>query len=88
MNILILGAGQVGSTTAAQLAKEENNDVTVVDINSEKLGPNVVYGVLVPRRCQVHLVVTGTVCRYTTDGTSPYLRFFLYAKYFLLCHHV
>ena len=38
MNILILGAGQVGSTTAAQLAKEENNDVTVVDINSEKLG--------------------------------------------------
>ena len=37
MNILILGAGQVGSTTAAQLAKEENNDVTVVDIDSEKL---------------------------------------------------
>jgi len=37
MNILILGAGQVGSTTAAQLAKEENNDVTVVDTNHEKL---------------------------------------------------
>ena len=37
MNILILGAGQVGSTTAAQLAKEDNNDVTVVDINHEKL---------------------------------------------------
>ena len=37
MNILILGAGQVGSTTAAQLAKEENNDVTVVDSNREKL---------------------------------------------------
>ncbi|SVC97364.1 uncharacterized protein METZ01_LOCUS350218, partial [marine metagenome] len=37
MNILILGAGQVGSTTAARLAKEENNDVTVVDVNREKL---------------------------------------------------
>lgn len=37
MNILILGAGQVGSTTAAQLAKEENNDVTVVDVDPEKL---------------------------------------------------
>ena len=37
MNILILGAGQVGSTTAAQLAKEENNDVTVVDVDLEKL---------------------------------------------------
>jgi len=37
MNILILGAGQVGSTTAAQLAKEDNNNVTVVDINHEKL---------------------------------------------------
>ncbi len=37
MNILILGAGQVGSTTAAQLAKEERNDVTVVDVDSEKL---------------------------------------------------
>ena len=37
MNILILGAGQVGSTTATQLAKEENNDVTVVDVDPEKL---------------------------------------------------
>ena len=25
-----------------------------------------------PTRCQVHLVVTGTVCGYTTNGTSPY----------------
>jgi len=37
MNILILGAGQVGSTTATQLAKEEDNEVTIVDINPEKL---------------------------------------------------
>ena len=37
MNILILGAGQVGSSTATQLAKEEDNEVTIVDINPEKL---------------------------------------------------
>jgi len=37
MNILILGAGQVGSTTATQLAKEEDNEVTIVDIDPEKL---------------------------------------------------
>ncbi len=37
MNILILGAGQVGSSTATQLAKEEDNEVTVVDISPEKL---------------------------------------------------
>ena len=37
MNILILGAGQVGSSTATQLAKEEDNEVTVVDIDPEKL---------------------------------------------------
>ena len=37
MNILILGAGQVGSTTATQLAKENDNEVTVVDIDPEKL---------------------------------------------------
>ena len=33
MKILVLGAGQVGSTTASQLAREEANDVTVVDSN-------------------------------------------------------
>lgn len=37
MNILILGAGQVGSTTAKQLAKEEDNEITIVDVNPEKL---------------------------------------------------
>ena len=37
MKILILGAGQVGSSTATQLAKEEDNEVTVVDIDPEKL---------------------------------------------------
>ena len=33
MKIVILGAGQVGSTVAAELAGEERNDVTVVDRN-------------------------------------------------------
>lgn len=31
MNILILGAGQVGSSVAAELAKEESNEITVID---------------------------------------------------------
>ena len=31
MKILILGAGQVGSSAAEQLSREESNDVTVVD---------------------------------------------------------
>ena len=31
MKILILGAGQVGSTAAYQLAREEANEVTIVD---------------------------------------------------------
>ncbi len=33
MNILILGAGQVGATAAYSLAREEANDVTIVDRN-------------------------------------------------------
>ena len=37
MNILILGAGQVGSTIAVQLSKEEDNEVTIVDLNPDKL---------------------------------------------------
>lgn len=37
MKILILGAGQVGSTVAHSLAREESNDITVVDRNSELL---------------------------------------------------
>ena len=37
MKILILGAGQVGSTVAYSLAREEANDITVVDRNSELL---------------------------------------------------
>ncbi|MGB7741001.1 MAG: 2-dehydropantoate 2-reductase N-terminal domain-containing protein, partial [Steroidobacteraceae bacterium] len=31
MKIIILGAGQVGRTAAYHLAREEANDVTVVD---------------------------------------------------------
>ena len=37
MNILILGAGQVGSTAAYSLAKEESNEVTIVDLDFDSL---------------------------------------------------
>jgi len=37
MNILILGAGQVGTTAAYSLAREEANEVTIVDRDSEVL---------------------------------------------------
>lgn len=37
MKIIILGAGQVGRTAAYHLAREEDNDVTVVDVNDEVL---------------------------------------------------
>ena len=37
MNILILGAGQVGSNVAYQLAREEANQVTIVDIDPSAL---------------------------------------------------
>jgi len=37
MKILILGAGQVGSTVAQSLAREPANDITVVDLNAELL---------------------------------------------------
>jgi len=33
LNIIILGAGQVGSTVATELAREESNEITVIDIN-------------------------------------------------------
>jgi trk system potassium uptake protein TrkA len=37
MNILILGAGQVGTTAAQHLAREESNEVTIVDSNAAVL---------------------------------------------------
>jgi trk system potassium uptake protein TrkA len=37
MRILILGAGQVGRTAAQHLAREEANEVTVVDVNDQLL---------------------------------------------------
>ncbi len=37
MNILILGAGQVGSTAAYQLARQEANEVTIVDTDAATL---------------------------------------------------
>ena len=37
MNILILGAGQVGSSTAVQLANKEDDEVTIVDLDPDKL---------------------------------------------------
>ena len=37
MNILILGAGRVGSASAIQLASEQDNEVTVVDMDGDRL---------------------------------------------------
>ena len=37
MKIIILGAGQVGRTAAYHLAREEANDVTVVDLDDDVL---------------------------------------------------
>jgi trk system potassium uptake protein TrkA len=37
MKILILGAGQVGSSAAYHLSREESNEVTVVDMRPEVL---------------------------------------------------
>ena len=37
MKIIILGAGQVGATAARNLAREQSNEVTVVDVNAELL---------------------------------------------------
>ncbi|TDJ48441.1 MAG: Trk system potassium transporter TrkA [Gammaproteobacteria bacterium] len=37
MNILILGAGQVGTTAAQHLSREEGNEVTIVDSNAAVL---------------------------------------------------
>ena len=37
MRIIILGAGQVGRTAAYHLAREESNDVTVVDLDDDQL---------------------------------------------------
>ncbi|MEY2867506.1 MAG: potassium transporter peripheral rane component [Pseudomonadota bacterium] len=37
MKILILGAGQVGSSVAAALSVEDQNDITVVDSDAHRL---------------------------------------------------
>jgi trk system potassium uptake protein TrkA len=37
MNIIILGAGQVGSTVATELAREESNEITIVDVDQDIL---------------------------------------------------
>ncbi len=37
MNILILGAGQVGSSAAYDLTRSETNEVTVVDLDADRL---------------------------------------------------
>jgi len=37
MKIIVLGAGQVGSTVAQNLAEESNNEVTVVDTDKTVL---------------------------------------------------
>ena len=37
MKIIILGAGQVGSTVASELAREETNEITVIDVDQQIL---------------------------------------------------
>ena len=37
MNIIILGAGQVGSTVASELAREETNEITIIDTDQQIL---------------------------------------------------
>lgn len=37
MNIIILGAGQVGSSVASELAREESNEITVIDVDQDIL---------------------------------------------------
>ena len=39
MKILILGAGQVGSTLAKYLCSDDDNDITIVDQLEDKLTP-------------------------------------------------
>jgi len=39
MKILILGAGQVGSTLAKYLCSDDDNDITIVDQVEDKLTP-------------------------------------------------
>ena len=39
MKILILGAGQVGSTLAKYLCLDDDNDITIVDQVADKLTP-------------------------------------------------
>ncbi len=37
MKILILGAGQVGSTLAKNLCSDSENDITIIDREEDKL---------------------------------------------------
>ena len=37
MNIIILGAGQVGASVASELAKDASNEITVIDVNQDIL---------------------------------------------------
>ena len=51
MNIIILGAGQVGSSVASELARESSNEITVIDVDQgilselqDRLDLRTVYG--------------------------------------------
>ena len=37
MNIIILGAGQVGASVASELAKDASNEITVIDVDQDIL---------------------------------------------------
>jgi trk system potassium uptake protein TrkA len=68
MKIIILGAGQVGGTLAENLVGE-NNDITVVDTNGDRLRSlqdkfdlRVVQGMVHIHACCVKLVLTTQTC--------------------------
>ncbi len=65
MKILILGAGQVGSTLAKYLCLDDDNDITIVDQKEDRLTP-------LQRHLDIKTVVcygTGPSCSYSSSSS-------------------
>ena len=60
MKILILGAGQVGSSAAYHLSREEANEVTVVDTSADVLRE-------LQDRLDIRTAPSATATRFVTD---------------------
>ena len=79
MRIIILGAGQVGRTAAYHLAREEDNEITVVDTNDELLRDlqerrhRAVQAVLdrMPNRVQHELLLALVAFSQAATATAP-----------------